>query len=446
MLGTTLFTWWENFLQSIFRRISSSVPSLKSLRWPVIVGGILISLSLIFLHIIETDKPIDMMVYRAGVQEFINGGEVYSKPMHVEGIDLPFIYPPFGALVMVPLAWPAISDDMAGNIMNIISDVLLVVCLYLIIRAIGPRLSRLSAWAIAIGAWPFLLLIEPVRLNNGFAQINIVIMALVVLDLVPRKRFLPQGSLIGIAAAIKVTPLAMLLYFLLRKEFKQIFTAAASLVAATALAAAVRWDATKEFFGSKLLGMGSGEDFGVGTDYQSNSSIQGVLTRLFSSREAAESAEDLTKLIWLLCALATIFVGSWLMHGLMTRGMKVDAWLVGAMVMLLISPVSWSHHWVWLAFILPVFAYRSWQLRAYTWFAEIYMAVVAIWMFLIVTVPPKWWFGDQIEVYQQDWYQKFLVNDFVWLAALLWFCIAVSLFFFPKEEAANPDRQSPVKL
>ncbi|QNE89441.1 DUF2029 domain-containing protein [Corynebacterium incognita] len=432
MLGDTLFIWWENWLRRTFSSLSTTLTERDWPRWVLIVFGAAASIGVIIAHVVETDQPFDMMVYRAGVQRFFEGGEVYSEPMHVGGIDLPFIYPPFGALIMAPLASRSISDDMAGNIMIVLSNLLILLCFYFIARAVLNQHSKLTHLAVTVGLWPLLLLTEPVRLNNGFAQINIVLMALVVLDLVPRKRYLPQGWLIGIAAAIKVTPLAMLLYFLLRKDIKAILTAFVSLLAATALAAVVRWDMTKEFFGSKLLGMGAGEDFGVGTDYQSNSSIQGVLTRVFTSQDAAQNAEDPTKLIWLLCALATIVVGSWIMNGLLRRGMDVDAWLIGSMVMLLISPVSWSHHWVWLAFILPVFLYRAWQLRTTSWFGGIYTAVVALWSVLVLTVPPKWWFGDHIDVYTQNWYAKFLVNDFVWLAALLWFCVAVSLFFFPE--------------
>ncbi|ONM65378.1 hypothetical protein B0B24_30980, partial [Pseudomonas aeruginosa] len=145
---------------------------------------------------------------------------------------------------------------------------LLLVCLYFVFKAVLKKPDFLLP-IIAI-AWAIALRFEPVDLNNGFAQINIVVMTLVTLDLVPRKRFLPQGILIGLAAAIKITPLAMLLYFLVRKEWKQIATAFLSAVAATLLAAAFRWDAFVEFFSSKLLDMGSGGYFGVATEYQSN--------------------------------------------------------------------------------------------------------------------------------------------------------------------------------
>ena len=34
----------------------------------------------------------------------------------------------------------------------------------------------------------------------------------------------------------------------------------------------------------------------------------------------------------------------------------------------------------------------------------------------MVTNPPKWWFGDAIDLYSLPWWQTFLVSDYVWLA------------------------------
>ena len=62
--------------------------------------------------------------------------------------------------------------------------------------------------------------------------------------------------------------------------------------------------------------------------------------------------------------------------------------------MLLISPISWSHHWVWLALIIPVFAWR--WLTIYKQQRAL-ITVIGVWAALILTNPPKWWFGDDID-------------------------------------------------
>ena len=411
------------------------------LAYLLIAAGLLGGIGKTISHTLITDFPVDMIIYREGVKAFLSGGEVYSQPMYAGDITLPFIYPPFGALVMVPLvAFESMSDDLAGDIMIVLSDLLLLACIYLVARAILPAMARRNFLAVVFVVWAVVLGFEPVELNNGFAQINIAIMALVVFDLVPRKRYLPQGWLIGVAAAIKLTPAAMLLYFLVRKDAKPIITAAVSGVVATALAAAVRWDVFVEFFFGKMLAMGSGDDFGVGTAYQSNSSWKGVLERAFSSAEAAEAHSTFLNVAWLIGVVVIIGVGAWLMRGLFRRGLDIDAALTATVVMLLISPVSWSHHWVWLTLILQVLAYRAWSWRHQTWVAGSLIAVVAAWAFFLLTVPPKWWFGDDIDVYGLNSMQKFLVSDFVWLIVIAGSLYAYCALQQPRRELSTESR------
>ncbi|QGU04410.1 Polyprenol-phosphate-mannose-dependent alpha-(1-2)-phosphatidylinositol mannoside mannosyltransferase [Corynebacterium comes] len=361
-----------------------------------------------------TDFPVDMIIYRSGVRAFLEGREMYSVPMYAGDLALPFIYPPFGALILVPLSvFDRIHSDLAGDIMVLVSSALILVCLWFVLQAVTRgSVDKLGLAALTAATWPVALLIEPVWLNAGFAQINVVIMALVVLDLVPRKRFLPQGSLIGIAAAIKITPLAMLLFFLLRKDFRAIIVAGVSGLVATGIAALLRWDATVDYFSTVLLGMGTDSEFGVSTVYQSNSSLKGMLMRWWTSDAALDANSTLTNLIWLVLALLTIGFGGWLMIALFRRDMLVDAALVNALIMLLISPVSWSHHWIWLTLLLPVLAWRCLTvLRA----PVVLGALVFLWAALVLTQPPKWWYGDAIDIHYLTGVEKFLVSDFVWL-------------------------------
>lgn len=361
-----------------------------------------------------TDFPVDMIIYRSGVRAFLEGGEMYSVPMYAGDLALPFIYPPFGALILVPLSiFDVIHSDLAGDIMIMVSSALIIACLWFVLGAVARgSVDKLSLAALTAATWPVALLIEPVWLNSGFAQINVVIMALVILDLVPRKRVLPQGSLIGIAAAIKITPLAMLLFFLLRRDFRAILVAGASALLATGVAALIRWDATVDYFSTVLLGMGTDSEFGVSTVYQSNSSLKGMLMRWWTSDAALDANSTLTNVIWLVAALLTIVLGGWLMVALFRRDMLVDAALVNALIMLLISPVSWSHHWIWLTLILPVLAWRCLTvLRA----PVALSALVFTWAALVLTQPPKWWYGDAIDVHYLTGVEKFLVSDFVWL-------------------------------
>ncbi len=373
-----------------------------------------------------TDFPVDMIIYMEGVQAFLDGAEMYAVPMYAGDLALPFIYPPFGALVMVPLT--GFEHDLAGDIMIMLSSALILLCLWFVLRAVTGAVrggvDTLSLAALTAVTWPAVLLMEPVWLNSGFAQLNVVIMALVILDLVPRKRWLPQGALIGVAAAIKVTPLAMLLFFLLRRDIRAILVAAVSALLVTGLGALVRWDATKQYFTDVLLGMGTESEFGVNTVYQSNSSLKGMLMRWWTSPEALDANSTLTNILWLVLSLVTIALGAWFMVALMRRDMLVDAALVNAVIMLLVSPVSWSHHWIWLTLLLPVLAWRCLTVLGGP---VVLGSLVFTWAALVLTQPPKWWYGDAIDVHALNGSAKFLVSDFVWLGIAVLIAWAVAL-------------------
>lgn len=406
------------------------------------VAGLVIATITTAIQVMMTDFPIDMVIYREGVKAFMEGGEVYSVPMMAGDIALPFIYPPFGALVMVPLAGDWFSHAMAGDIMIVLSNLLIGLVVLLLAFALNRQRSNpfVSSDVIAAASliWGIVLIFEPVRLNNGFAQINIIIMVLVALDLIPRKRlkWLPQGWLIGVAAAIKITPLAMLLYFLVRKEFKPIITAAISAILATLIAAAVRWDVAWEYFSVKLLSMGTGGDFGVQTAYQSNSSIKGAIERLYTSQEGMEAASTITNIIWLCLAIITVVLSGWLMVALMKRGLNIEAWMINAFIMLLISPVSWSHHWVWIAFAIPVLLYRAITWRHLNWASGILISILSLWALLVVTMPPKWYWADGINVWEMEMVFKLVMNDFVWLSVMTMLALAYMLRFVPVKAPA----------
>src|SRR5690625_3942318 len=88
---------------------ATNVAAPKAFFSPAIAGfigllGVIIATVTTAIQVMLTDFPIDMIIYREGVKAFMAGNEVYSVPMMAGDIALPFLYPPFGALVMVPLA------------------------------------------------------------------------------------------------------------------------------------------------------------------------------------------------------------------------------------------------------------------------------------------------------------------------------------------------------
>ncbi|OKX88905.1 alpha-(1-2)-mannopyranosyltransferase MptD [Corynebacterium glutamicum] len=373
---------------------------------------------------------IDAAVYREGALALVNGESLYAQPFDMGDISLPFIYPPIGAILFAPWGYfDFITVELAGNLVVIVSSLLLLLCLYLVTNAVLSGRDKLLAFTIAAISWPIALFAEPVFLNADLGQINILIMALVVMDLLPIKRRIPRGVLIGLAAAIKITPLAMLLYFLVKKDFRGIINAVISLLGFTAIGAVLAWENTKEFFSSTLLNLSAEGDSGVDTTFQSNSSIQAMLYRWWTSKADAE-ASSLPTILWIVLSLIAVAAVAYLMHQLFSRGLHVEAVMVNAMLMLLISPISWSHHWVWLPLWAVVFFVRYRQHRSHPKFLLWSGVILSV---MLLMLPPKWWFGrDGVNVFELNFWEKLLISDWTWLSIGLMITLGLGLKAFPK--------------
>ena len=153
------------------------------------ICGFLASIMVMVVQVLSTTDRIDMMVYRAGAQAYVDGGSLYGEPFEVFGLKLPFIYPPFAALLLAPFT--LLTDVGAGYAMVVISALFMLACIWFLaqnlLRDTGLALL-LTSWA-----WGLILLSEPVRANASFGQINMWLLVLVFLDLVPRRRRIPQG-------------------------------------------------------------------------------------------------------------------------------------------------------------------------------------------------------------------------------------------------------------
>ncbi|WP_084467710.1 glycosyltransferase 87 family protein [Actinokineospora inagensis] len=275
-----------------------------------------------------TRYHLDLEVYRIGVNAWLSGGDIYGTlPETATGVSLPFIYPPFAAAAMVPLT--VISQQAANIILSIATVVLTGVTLHVLISAL--KLSR--NWMALL---PLVLFLEPVRATLDYGQINVIIMALVTVDcLIPEPHW-PRGVLVGIAAAVKLTPAAFVLYFLLRRDWKTLANAGISFVAATAVGFALAWDESVRFWTSEVFSTSEK----VGTGFFTNQSVLGVLTR-------ADAAA-----LWPVLSLVVIAVTVVSMR----RVPPATAFALNSLAILLVSPISWSHHWVWCLPALVIFA------------------------------------------------------------------------------------------
>lgn len=324
----------------------------------------------------------DLSVYRYGGSAVLDGAAPYDARDPATGY--PFTYPPIAAVLMVPLA--LVPDVVAAALWTGASAACLTAGLLLVARAAGWDVRPWLVGLLACGS----LALEPVWQNLTFGQINTLVMFAVLLDLLrPGRR--TAGVLVGLAAAVKLTPLIFVVFLVLIGRGRAAARALATFALAAVLGLVVMPGAAVEYWTHRLF-----DPSRVGPpELAHNQSVSGMLARILG----APSTEG-----WLLVAvpvtLATLVVAVvwW------RRGDELLAVGLAAMAMLLASPVTWSHHWVW-AVVVAVALWQRTRLGAVAWTA-VFVARPMLW--------PPWGEGRELA---WQWHQHVVGNGYV-LAAL----------------------------
>lgn len=279
---------------------------------------------------------IDLDVYQLGVRQWLDGGDIYGTlpPTH-DGASLPFIYPPFAALALSPLALIPWSVARVLNFGLMVAA--LAVTIYLCIRRLWPAGDRQSALLASGIALPLALWLEPVRETISFGQINLILMVFVAADcLIERPRW-PRGVLVGIAAAIKLTPAVFVLYFLFRRDHRAAVVSVACAAVATAAGfALLPRESMRYWFG----GFASAASL-AGSPFANNQSLKAALARLSLPTPVSSG-------LWLLGAAVVLAAAGVGVRRALRRSDAVLAMAITGAAGVLLSPVSWSHHWVWI--------------------------------------------------------------------------------------------------
>lgn len=266
------------------------------------------------------------------------------------GTALPFTYPPIAAVLFSPLS--ALSLFWAGILVTTISLVLLFLTIALTLRSLGYSPRTLLLWA-AGAVFAVSMILEPVFSTFDYGQINIVLMAFVAADCLPRKTPWPRGVLLGFVAAVKLTPAVFVLYFLLRKDFRAAAISAVSFVAFTALGFAATFSDSVTYWTVTLI-----DSDRIGNPaYPGNQSITGVLARLGLD-------DSMRSVTWIALSCCMLVVAAVAMKRAFAADRPALALGVNAMFGLLVSPVSWSHHWVWAVPFMVALATLSYRRRS----------------------------------------------------------------------------------
>ncbi|MEU7865679.1 glycosyltransferase 87 family protein [Dactylosporangium sp. NPDC049140] len=287
----------------------------------------------------------DLGIYRQAVNWWLDGHPLYDyvKPDDTQG-QLGFTYPPFGALVLVPFA--VLPWTGAVVLYSVITIAATLVTTYWLV---APE-ARRKGWELVFALVLALVVIsalEPIRENYTFGQINMVLVVLVLADLlvlVPRNSRW-AGVLIGLAAAIKLTPAIFIVYLLISRRYRAGLTAIASAAAASLLAFAVMPRGSIDFWTDALW---QGEGIGNAA-YTFNQSFYGMLARL-------SAPHDANRLVWAVLVLAALGFGLWRARKAALAGDEVVGLTITGIVGCLVSPITWVHHIYWFVPALIVLA------------------------------------------------------------------------------------------
>ncbi|WP_245706825.1 glycosyltransferase 87 family protein [Austwickia chelonae] len=265
--------------------------------------------------------PPDLEVYVRGGRTLLEEGDIYLSPNDV----LPFTYPPFAAFLFQGFA---LAPSMAPPLLTFLSGLALarVVILTFCHVDIDVHLDIRHLFLIFIGS----LLLEPITMTFTLGQVNLILLWMIFECAIGDRRWRYIG--IGIAGGIKLTPLIFLLPLMKPSRWREMAGNLLALSTTVMIGWLVCPDGTVDFFIDKMR---DPKRVG-GVEYISNQSLNGMIWRSFGPGGDVRA--------WLISTLAVIALAAVLTW---TSTSRLVQFLICAATGVLVSPISWIHHWVW---------------------------------------------------------------------------------------------------
>jgi Glycosyltransferase family 87 len=384
---------------AVTQATAATGPQPKGPRWLLPAGALLLAAVLavyladLVTHLSSMAAMRDLVVYRDGGLIVRHVAPAYN-PHHASPLydwtgqnGVQFTYPPFAAVIFAVasvLSWTAMRWAM-----TLASLAALGLSLWLVFGALGYKDRPAIRLGATLGVSALALATEPVQQTLALGQVNLLLMLLVVADLLTAGALTPGGSKgrtrwwhglgIGIAAGVKLTPLIFIPYLLLIRRYRQAATATGVFAATAALGYALLPSDSSTYWAHGLFLKANRIVF-LGT--RGNQSLRGVLTRLAGS--VSEGTVP-----WIAAAIVVAVAGLAAAALLYRARQPVAAMLACALTGLLVSPLSWDHHWVWVAPGIALLAHLGASaarglVRAAWWTA-------AACLFLIFACWPQFW-------------------------------------------------------
>ena len=286
----------------------------------------------------------DVRVYWWGGQHAARGGVLYAPAARYS-----FTYPPFAA-ALFGIAAHGSEGTLAAVITSASIGALTALCA-LSLGAAGVRRRPETVFAVTALA----LLTWPVTYTLRLGEVNLIVAALAGADLLRRHDgHWAQGIATGLAAGIKLTPLIFVACLLVTRRVRAAATAAAAFAATIALGAVLLPSPSWVFW---LDGVFYDQNRIGDPANLSDQSLSGAAARLTGGLDPAYRW-------WAIAALLTGLTGIAVAAWAHRRGRRLAGVTCCAVTGLLISPFSWTHHWVWAVPLLVALAATAWRCRS----------------------------------------------------------------------------------
>ncbi len=282
----------------------------------------------------------DLEIYRGAIVAAWAGQSLYDWTYtgHPIVSGLGFTYPPFAAVALGWVTWWDLATVKV--IWTAGAMVVAVAAVWLLVHTSSAGTSRTLpvqlTWAAALAV--ALLFSYPVLHDLFIGQASIFVVALVLFDHTLPRRW--QGALIGVAAAIKLTPLVFVAYFLVSRQWRAAVVSAGTFAAASLLAAALLPRDSLDYWTQRVWQTGRIGEPAVAI----NKSLLGLVSRMLGTGPA-------TTLIWIVMAVAVAVLAFWQAKRCRRSGDALGATLMVGVLSVAVSPISWPHHLVWLSLV-----------------------------------------------------------------------------------------------
>jgi len=309
------------------RRLTGWGPALVSLALAVSYG----------LYIALRTYEVDLGVYLRLGGKYVFTSHLYSFVL--PNTSLPFTYPPFAALLFAPWQRTFTSVGLVQAVWTMGNLVALVGVLVLSVRLVKPSLDRTSTWRLALALSLPALLLNPVLITIGFGQVNLFVTFLVMWDLLSERRIgkrqLPLGVATGLAAAVKLTPLLFVPYLLITRRWRGAVTCLLTFGVCELVTFVISPASSRAYWTRAVFKPGRAGDLSI----VDNQNLWGVLDRFTHG--------VLPDALMLPLLLITAAGGLWLAAQAHRRSSPFLGVLICAVTCLIVSPISWVHHMVW---------------------------------------------------------------------------------------------------